>query len=114
MCVVFRRAQLWLFAWAFDPSKSARHGQAGSQVCVDCFELVQHSALREGMPIAKAGWSVGRSEMIDFKEVLGGDVLAALPVCRKLVTNPSAECRKSGRRQAELTLALALSTLAAT
>lgn len=73
MCV-FCCARLWLFAWAFDLSKSARQVQAGSQICVDGFELVQHGDLQKGMWLAKLGGLLNRSELIDSKGVLDAAV----------------------------------------
>jgi hypothetical protein len=65
------------------------------------------------MWLAKAGGPDDTQEVIDFKEVPGWDVWAAMPVCRMPVTNPSAGCRKSGSGCPVLTSAPPSNALAA-
>lgn len=99
MCDAFRRARFRLFVLAFVPAKSARQVQAGSEICVDGIELVQHSDLRKGIWLARTAGLARALDLIDFKEVASLRFRPALPTCRMPMTNNSAECQMSGRGQ---------------
>jgi len=100
--VVFRRARFWLFdrsfVGSFDLSMLARPVQAGSQICVDGFELVQHDGRNKGKCCAREALRALASSPLISKGFQAERLerLAELP---NALTNHSAECRESGTRE---------------